>query len=194
MISITGKKWLEQKTDNNSIEKLKQDHNFSNILSKLIVSRDFDQEEIFSIENNLNLNNVFLNNKDFKQSVDLLSDVINKKENICILGDYDVDGSAATSLLVRFFKSLNQPFYFYIPDREQDGYGASRRLFEKLILKKPKLVIMVDCGSTSIEAINFLNKKKIKSLIIDHHEINKPFPKANVIINPKKDNGYIKYD
>ena len=194
MISITGKKWLEQKTNNNSIEKLKQDHNFSNILSKLIVSRDFDQEEIFSIENNLNLNNVFLNNKDFKQSVDLLSDVINKKENICILGDYDVDGSAATSLLVRFFKSLNQPFYFYIPDREQDGYGASRRLFEKLILKKPKLVIMVDCGSTSIEAIDFLNKKKIKSLIIDHHEINKPFPKANVIINPKKDNGYIKYD
>ena len=52
MISITGKKWLEQKTNNNSIEKLKQDHNFSNILSKLIVSRDFDQEEIFSIENN----------------------------------------------------------------------------------------------------------------------------------------------
>ena len=53
---------------------------------------------------------------------------------------------------------------------------------------------MVDCGSTSNEAINFLNDAKIKSLIIDHHEINKPFPKANSIINPKKNNGYIKYD
>ena len=66
---------------------------------------------------------------------------------------------------------------------------------KKLILKKPKLIIMVDCGSTSNEAIDFLNINKIKSLIIDHHEINKPFPKANSIINPKKDNGYIReYD
>ena len=53
---------------------------------------------------------------------------------------------------------------------------------------------MVDCGSTAIEAINFLNENNIKSIIIDHHEIYKPYPKANVIINPKKDNGYLKYD
>ena len=53
---------------------------------------------------------------------------------------------------------------------------------------------MVDCGSTSNEAIDFLNENKIKSLIIDHHEINKPFPKANAIINPKKDTGYINFD
>jgi len=52
----------------------------------------------------------------------------------------------------------------------------------------------VDCGSTSNEAINFLNDNEIKSLIIDHHEINKPFPNANSIINPKKDNGYKEYD
>ena len=48
---------------------------------------------------------------------------------------------------------------------------------------------MVDCGSTSNEAIDYLNENKIKSLIIDHHEINKPFPNATAIINPKKDNG-----
>ncbi len=44
------------------------------------------------------------------------------------------------------------------------------------------------------EAVDFLNKNKIKSIIIDHHEINKPYPKANIIINPKKDNGYIEYN
>ena len=53
---------------------------------------------------------------------------------------------------------------------------------------------MVDCGSTSNEAIDFLNDNNIKSLVIDHHEINKPFPKANMIINPKKDNGYVEFD
>ena len=65
---------------------------------------------------------------------------------------------------------------------------------KKLLIKKPKLVIMVDCGSTSNEAVEFLNENNIKSLIIDHHEINKPYPKADVIINPKKDNGYIEYN
>ena len=53
---------------------------------------------------------------------------------------------------------------------------------------------MVDCGSTSNEAIDFLNENEIKSLIIDHHEINKPFTNANSIINPKKKNGYKEYD
>jgi len=194
MISVTGKKWEEKITNKNSIEKLKQDRNFSNILSKLVISREFDETELSSIDNNLGLNNVFLKNNDFEKSIELVTNSISKKENICILGDYDVDGSAATSLFIRFFKSIKHPYFYYIPDREKDGYGATKRLFQKLILKKPQLVIMLDCGSTSNETIDFLNDNKIKSLIIDHHEINKPFPKANSIINPKKDNGYIEYD
>jgi len=194
MISVSGKKWEEKATNKNLIEKLKQDYNFSNILSKLIVSRKFDQTELNSIDNHLNLNNVFLKNSDFNKSIELVTNSINNLEKICILGDYDVDGSAATSLFVRFFKDIKHPFFYYIPDREKDGYGATKKLFQKLILNKPKLIIMVDCGSTSNEAIDFLNENNIKSLIIDHHEINKPFPKANAIINPKKDTGYIHYD
>jgi len=194
MISVSGKKWEENITNKNSIEKIKQDYNFSDILSKLVISKKFDQTELISIDNNLDLNNVFLKNSDFKKSVELVVNSINNKEVICILGDYDVDGSTATSLFVRFFESIKHPYFYYIPDREKDGYGATKNLFQKLILKKPQLIIMVDCGSTSNEAINFLNKNKIKSLIIDHHEINKPFPNANLIINPKKDTGYIEYD
>ena len=194
MISITGKLWEQKKINKNSIEKLKQAHNFSEILSKLIIARKFDQTEIFSIDNDLDLTNVFTKNDDFTASINLLSIAIKNKENICILGDYDVDGSAATSLLARYLQGIKHPFFLYIPDREIDGYGASKKLFQKLIFKKPKLIIMVDCGSTSNEAVDFLNENEIKSLIIDHHDMNKPFPKANAIINPKKDNGYIEYD
>ena len=194
MISVSGKKWEQKKINKNSIDKLKQDYDFSNILARLVISRNFDQTELTSIENDLELKNVFSKNIDFDKSVELVSNSINNHEKICILGDYDVDGSAATSLFIRFLESLNHPFFYYIPDRELDGYGATKKLFQKLILNKPELIIMVDCGSTSNEAIDFLNENKIKSLIIDHHEINKPFPKANVIINPKKDTDYIEYD
>ena len=194
MISVSGKNWEQKKTNKNSVEKLKQDYGFSEIVSQLVTTRKFDDIELNSINNNLDLNNIFLKNNDFEKSIELVLDSINNNENICILGDYDVDGSASTSLFVRFFENIKHPFFYYIPDREKDGYGASKKLFQKLILKKPKLIIMVDCGSTSNEAIEFLNENSIKSLIIDHHEINKPFPKANMIINPKKNNGYIEYD
>ena len=194
MISVSGKKWEQKKINQNIVDKLKQEYDFSEILSRLIISRKFDNDEIATINTDLDLNNVFLNNKDFSQSINLVVNSINNNEKICILGDYDVDGSAATSLFVKFFEDINHPFFYYIPDREKDGYGATKKLFKKLILEKPKLIIMVDCGSTSNEAIDFLNDNEIKSLIIDHHEINKPFPNANSIINPKKDNGYREYD
>jgi len=187
MISVSDKIWTEQKVNKNLIEKFKQDYGFSDILSKLIISRNYDSSEIYGINNKQKLKNIFKNDKDFQKASQILIKVINNNDNICILGDYDVDGACATSLLVRYFNHINQNHFFYIPDRTKDGYGASKTLFQKLILKKPKLIIMVDCGSTSNEAINYLNKHNIKSIIIDHHEINKPYPKSNAIINPKKE-------
>jgi len=187
MISVSGKIWTEQKVNKNLLEKFKQDYGLGNILSKLIISRNYDSSEIYGINNSQKLINIFKDDKDFIKASLILINTININENICILGDYDVDGACATSLLVRYFTHINQKHFFYIPDRTNDGYGASKKLFKKLILKKPKLIIMVDCGSTSNEAIDYLNKHNIKSIIIDHHDINKPYPKANVIINPKKE-------
>ena len=186
MISVSGKNWIERKVNKNSVEKIKQDYKFNEILSKLIVSRNFDEDEINNINNDLKIINIFKNNNDFKEASKILINSIKNNEKICILGDYDADGTAATSLLVRYFNYIKQPHFYYIPDRVKDGYGATKKLFQKLILNQPKLVIMVDCGSTSNEAIDFLNQNKIKSIIIDHHEINKPYPASNVIINPKK--------
>ena len=186
MISVTGKSWTQQKVNKNLVEKAKQDYGLGSFLSQLIISKNYDISEIYGIHNNHKLKNIFKDDKDYLKASLILFNSINNNENICILGDYDVDGVCATSLLVRYFNHINQKHFFYIPDRVNDGYGASKKLFQKLILKKPKLIIMVDCGSTSNDAINYLNKHNIKSIIIDHHEINSPYPKSNVIINPKK--------
>ena len=149
MISVSGKKWFERKVNKNSIEKIKQDEKFSEILSKLIISRNFDLNEIHNIKNKSNIINEFKNDKDFLSASKILENCIKYKETVCIFGDYDVDGTASTSLFVRFFEEINHPYFFYIPDREQDGYGPNKSSLEKLIRKKPKLIIMVDCGSTS---------------------------------------------
>ena len=145
MISISDKKWINHEVNKNLVEKIKQDFNFNEILSRLIILRDYNITEINHINNNLKITNIFKYDLDFDKASKIAINSIKSNENICVLGDYDVDGISATSLLVRYFKHINQPHFYYIPDREQDGYGASKKLFQKLILQKPKLVIMVDC-------------------------------------------------
>ena len=130
MISVSGKNWEEIIINQNSVDKLKQDLGFNDILSRLIVSRKFNEEEIASINNNLNLNNVFHSTNDFKKSINLVLGAINNREKICILGDYDVDGSAATSLFVKFLDDIKHPYFYYIPDRQKDGYGATKNFFK----------------------------------------------------------------
>ena len=51
MISVSGRTWQEIKVDDRIVEKIQQDHNFSQILSQLIVSRKFNENEIYLIEN-----------------------------------------------------------------------------------------------------------------------------------------------
>ena len=190
MISVSKKIWSEREIEQRIIDKVSQHYSLSPFLSKLVANRNFSDEEIYSINNKINFKNYFIKNKDFISASKIIENSIRDNEKICIFGDYDVDGSCATTLLIRFLKSINHPFFYFIPDREKDGYGPSLKILSKLINKKPKLVIMVDCGSSSNKSIDFLKSKKIKSLIIDHHQIFKPFPLANEIINPNKNAEY----
>jgi len=194
MISVSGKHWEEINVNERLIEKIKSELNISKLIAKLIIYRNFDETEIYTIKNDVNLLNPFLNNYDYKECFKTLEEVIVNNGKIQIIGDYDVDGIVSTSLFIKFFQFIKYPHTFYIPDRVQDGYGASLKLIKKLIANKPDLVIMLDCGSNSHEAIEYLNINKIKTIVIDHHEIFKPYPKTKNIINPKKEYLYSNYD
>ena len=195
MISVSGKNWEELGFNKRLVEKVKIDNDLSDILSKLIISREFSETEIFTIKNKLNFSNPFLKNYDFLSACKILKKSINENDNILVFGDYDVDGCISTSLLIHFLNMMSQKSDFFIPDRINDGYGANKKTISTLIKeKKPQLIIFLDNGSNSYETIDFLNDLNIKTIIIDHHNINKPFPKAGAIINPKKNKDYKNYD
>ena len=195
MLSVSGKNWEEIKINNRIVEQLKNEKKFSEIVSKLIISNNFDELEINTINEKIPFQNPFKNSDDFIQASTILEDSINNNDKIIILGDYDVDGCVSTSLLVNFLNELNYKFFsYYIPNRFNDGYGAGLDLVKNLEQQKPNLIILVDCGSTSNSSINYLKSKNIKTIIIDHHEIHKPYPKANCIINPKKIIDYSSYN
>src|SRR5210317_33903 len=195
MISVSGKNWEEDYTNKRLIEKIKIDHDFNDIQSKIILSRNYTSEEVYLIKNKINIKNPFYNTNDFILGCELLEENLNNQNNILIVGDYDVDGCMSTSLLVNFLKTKKNKVNYFIPDRFKDGYGASKNLIIKLIKKfNPGLIIFVDCGSNSHDALKHIKTKKIKSLIIDHHNPNNLYPEADVFINPKKNIEYSNFD
>ena len=68
MISINGNSWEETDVDKRLVEKLKQDFNFSEIISKLLINRDYNKDEIYSLNNTIDIINPFINDPDFISS------------------------------------------------------------------------------------------------------------------------------
>jgi single-stranded-DNA-specific exonuclease len=195
MISISGKYWEEVKVQKRLIDKIKIDYDLSENQAKLAISRKFTDEDFFLINKELEFKNPFLKTNDFLFGCELLNENIKNKKNILIIGDYDVDGCMSTSLFINFLKKNNVKVNYYIPDRFNDGYGASEELIIKLTDKfKTNLIIFLDCGSNSYDAIKYLKSKKIKTFIIDHHNTKLPYPESDIFINPKKNTNYGQYD
>jgi single-stranded-DNA-specific exonuclease len=104
---------------------------------------------------------------------------------ILIFGDYDADGLTSSALLARWFKSRECEAEILIPDRFDDGFGLSVALAEEIILHNPHLVITVDTGTSSPDAIKFLRQHGIKVIVTDHHLPDELFARGEVpIINP----------
>ena len=109
-------------------------------------------------------------------------------KKILIVGDYDVDGTNATAVLLNGLKNANFTNVSYlIPDRLQDGYGITANLVKKIDALKPELIITVDNGITAINSILQLYQMDYKVIITDHHEP-KPdgiLPVCEAVIDPK---------
>ena len=189
MISISGKEWKESKIPKRLIDKYSNDFNISFNLSKFYLSRNFSKEDIL-IESISDKNlNIFSKDQDFLLASRMIIKIIKNRQKTLIFGDYDVDGISSITILSSFFRSINHPFKYVIPDRFKDGYGPNIRLIEQSLDQDINNVIFLDCGSNSHDVINYLKRKKIKTIIIDHHLINNlDIPKSDIIINPAKKN------
>jgi len=107
---------------------------------------------------------------------------IRKKEHILIYGDYDVDGLTSTAILMTTLKELGARVSPYIPNRADDGYGLNAKVL-KAVISDIDLLITVDCGITAAKEVAQLNKKKVDTIIIDHHTLPAVLPPAYAIIH-----------
>ena len=123
---------------------------------------------------------------DMDKAVHRLSQARDKKELILIIGDYDADGTTATSILYLYFQSISLDVEYYIPNRQTEGYGISKKAIEYAHKIGAKLIITCDCGITAVDEIKYAKDYKIDTIITDHHKQKDSLPKAYAILNPNR--------
>jgi single-stranded-DNA-specific exonuclease len=109
------------------------------------------------------------------QAVERVFRAVLKSERIVVYGDYDVDGVTSTAMLRRFFNELgHREAQVFLPDRFQEGYGLTTAALDRCLKLKPSLMIVVDCGTNSVEQVEKLKSLGIDVIILDHHEPSTP--------------------
>ena len=131
------------------------------------------------------LHNPFLM-KDMDVAVQRLNKALGKKERILVYGDYDVDGTTSVALVYKFLQQFSSNIDYYIPDRNEDGYGISKRGVDYAYSTDVKLVIVLDCGIKAIEEIAYAKSLGIDFIVCDHHVPDEELPCAVAILNPKR--------
>jgi single-stranded-DNA-specific exonuclease len=105
-------------------------------------------------------------------------------EQVCIYGDYDVDGITGTALLVSFLRAAGFSCSYFIPNRFDDGYGLNPASIEAVIALGATLVVSVDCGITAVEEALLCRSRGVGLIILDHHAPKEVLPGACAIVNP----------
>lgn len=180
------KRWNIKQCDMSLQKYLSDNLSISPIISQLLVNRgmhDVDKIKSFLNSNLAELYNPFLM-KGMSEAVFRIRKALDKKEKILIHGDYDVDGVTATALLFFTLQEFDAESIYYIPDRLTEGYGLGLSGVEEAVRIKANLVITVDCGISSHEEVDALNKHGIDVIVTDHHEPPKILPNAHATINP----------
>lgn len=108
-----------------------------------------------------------------------------RNEPVVIFGDYDVDGVTSTAILTEVLTTLGWRCSQYLPHRRDEGYGLSQAGVENCLARHPTaLLLAVDCGSTAVEPIVWLNSRGVDVLVLDHHQLSDPLPPALALVNP----------
>lgn len=124
--------------------------------------------------------------RDMNIAVERLNEALGRKERILVYGDYDVDGCTAVALVYKFLQQFYSNVDYYIPDRNEEGYGVSHKGVDYAHETGVKLIIVLDCGIKAIEEIAYAKSLGIDFIICDHHVPDDVLPPAVAILNAKR--------
>jgi single-stranded-DNA-specific exonuclease len=118
-------------------------------------------------------------------AADRIVRAVAEHRRICVYGDYDVDGTTGTALLLGILRRIGAEPEFYVPNRMDEGYGLNCAALQSLAASGVSVVVTVDCGITSVAEAEEANRLGLELIVTDHHEMTDRLPAAAVLVHPR---------
>src|SRR6185295_282861 len=188
--SVTGRGWRARLDDRAAARALSmtQRHGVSELMARVLAGRDVavDDVEAFldpTVRRLMPDPDVLT---DMPAATSRIADAVERGEQIAIFGDYDVDGATSAAVLAKFLRLAGREPLIHIPDRLFEGYGPNTEAIRALAERGAKLLVTVDCGTTSFEPLARARELGLDTVIIDHHQADETLPPAVAVVNPNR--------
>jgi single-stranded-DNA-specific exonuclease len=187
---MKAKRWIVREHDADKATSLARVLGVSPILAALLINRGYDDERaarVFLAPTYDQLHEPY-DMLGMKEAVARLKHAIETHEPVLIYGDYDVDGTTGTAVLLRALKLLGANAGFHIPHRFTEGYGIQQAALEKAVAEGYKLVVSIDCGIRAHEPLYWARDNGLDAIITDHHlpDEKEGAPPAFAVLNPNQ--------
>ncbi|HEY4423482.1 MAG TPA: single-stranded-DNA-specific exonuclease RecJ [Pyrinomonadaceae bacterium] len=187
---MKAKRWIVREHDAERAASLARVLGVSPILAALLIIRGYADERaarVFLSPTYDQLHEPY-SMLGMKDAVARLQRAIETREPILIYGDYDVDGTTGTAVLLRALKLLGANAGFHIPHRFTEGYGIQQAALEKAVADGYKLVVSIDCGIRAHEPLYWARDHGLDVIITDHHlpDEKEGAPPAFAVLNPNQ--------
>jgi single-stranded-DNA-specific exonuclease len=187
---MKAKRWIVRRQDAEQAASLARVLGVSPILAALLISRGYgasSSARSFLTPSYNQIHEPYLM-LGMREAVARLETAIDNHEPILIYGDYDVDGTTGTAVLLRALKLLGAQTGFHVPHRFTEGYGIQQAALENAQKQGYKLVVSVDCGIRAHEPLYWARDNGLDVIITDHHlpDENEGAPPAFSVLNPNQ--------
>jgi single-stranded-DNA-specific exonuclease len=123
---------------------------------------------------------------DLTVAVERVEAAIRNGEQICVWGDFDVDGQTSTVLLVSVLRTLGADVTHYIPVRAHESHGVGRASLERVLNAGARLILTCDTGVTAHAAVAYTTSRGADVVVTDHHDLPPTLPPACAVVNPNR--------
>ena len=155
-VSLGGNIWQVARADGRVTEVMAQKFDLPLLIAEIMSLRGVDVDDAPSfLEPKINrlMPDPFVL-KDMKRAACRIAEAVMKKEQIAIIGDYDVDGATSTSVMKLFLQSVGVEPQIHIPDQEE-GYGPSIKAVDDFKAAGARLLLTLDCGTTAFDSLEY---------------------------------------
>jgi len=179
-------RWEYPEFSKEESRRIREEYGVSSMISDILAARKLSNSEI---DNILNDGEFFADPfllPDMQKAVERINKALEQNEKIAVYGDYDCDGVTATAIVVQFLQSMGADVFYYIPERQGEGYGLNCEAIDVIIEKGATLIVTVDNGISAIDEINYSNSKGVDVVVTDHHQVGETLPDAVAVVNPHR--------